>query len=440
MKKKILSILLLSAIFFSGVYIGEAINEKKHEKDIIVTNPNLITFIKTWDIVQDNFVYSLTEDKQNKMKNAAIQAMLSSIDPHSAWWDSSSKDILSEKLKGEYGGIGIRYIFDDKNKNFKVISIKKDGPADKAGIKINDILYKVNSVFYKDPNFMDDFKGKIGSKVSLQIIRDKKVYNLEMLREKINNFSVYSKIIKISQNNWLNIRITDFQETTVNDIASEIRNNWYSNKNPNYGIILDLRGSPGGLVDVSSGVSSLFLQPNQKVTSINERNNNKIDFKTVNFPTESWTKWAKSVPLIIWVDDNTASAAEILASSLRDNGRTTFIIGSSTFGKGTVQRTFPINLKEQATFTIGFYKTPTNRYLQWKGVVPDVLFEYPLDFKNELKKYHEQSINESLQPPLKEKDIEAKIKLEISKEDIDNKTSDEIYLEKTELILNRHDF
>lgn len=435
MRKKILGIVLLSCMFGFGYYLGERNNEQKHYNDFIITNPDLITIAKTWSTIEDNFAYALDKEKQEKMKDSAIQSMLSSIDPHSYWWNSTNQNKLEEKIKGEYGGIGIRYIFDGKN--VKIIAIKEKSPADKAGLKINDIILKVNDISYEAPNFNDSFKGKVGTKIILDIKRDEKDLKIEMVRRKVTNFSAYSNIETIGNDKWLNVRITEFQEKTVDDVVNEIRNHWYTNDKPNKGIILDLRGSPGGLVDVSAGVASLFLSENKKVTRIKERNNHDVVFDTIKYSTEAWTKWAKEAPLIIWVDDKTASAAEILASALKDNNRSLFVIGVPTYGKGTVQRTFPITPKEQATFTIGFYKTPSEHYLQWKGVIPDVLIKFPNEIEKNLQK--EKNMEGSLKPPIEENNDKSKIEIGISDNELKT-NNDEIYLDKTQQILKLNAF
>lgn len=439
MRKKILSIVLLGCMFGLGYNLGERNNEKKHDNDYIITNPDLITISRTWKTIEDNFAYPLDKDKQSKMKDSAIQAMLSTIDPHSYWWNAANQNKLEEKIKGEYGGIGIRYLFDDKDKNIKVIAIKEKSPADRAGLKINDIILKANDISFEDPAFYDAFKGEVGTKIILDIKRGEKDLKVEMIRRKVTNFSAYSKIETIDNNKWLNVRITEFQEKTVDDMVNEIRNHWYANDMPNKGIILDLRGSPGGLVDVSAGVASLFLTEKKNVTSIKERNNHDVVFDTVKYSTEAWTKWAKEVPLIIWVDDKTASAAEILASALKDNKRTLFVIGTTTYGKGTVQRTFPITPKEQATFTIGFYKTPDDHYLQWKGVIPDVLIKFPQEIEHERSLQKEKSIEGSLMPPVKENGNKPKIEIGISNDELKT-NSDDIYLDKTKQVLKLNAF
>lgn len=439
MRKKILNIVLLGCMFGFGYYYGVNNNEKKHNNDFIITNPNVKTIAKTWQTIEDNFAYKLDKEKENKMKDAAIQGMLLSIDPHAYWWNSSSQNILEEKLKGEYGGIGVRYLFDDIEKKYKIIAIKEKSPADKAGLKIGDIILRVNDIYYEDPSFNDAFKGEVGTTLKVDIQRDNKELKIEMKRIKVSNFSVYSKIDSIGNDKWLNIRITEFQEKTVDDMVNEIRNHWYSDNKPNKGIILDLRGSPGGLVDVSAGVASLFLPSDKKVTRIKERNNHEVAFDTIKYSTEAWTKWAKEVPLIIWVDEKTASAAEILASALKENNRTLFIIGAPTYGKGTVQRTFSITPREQATFTIGFYTTPNDHYLQWKGVIPDVKIKFPNQIEEERNLQKEKNIKDSLMPPVKQDSIKSKIEIGLSDEDL-KKSSDTIYLEKTIQILNLNTF
>jgi len=438
MKRNIIAASILLIIFGSGFYGGKLYNQKEHEADLVVRDKNMSDIVKTWSILEDNFIYPLSEKQKESMRDGAIQGMMSKIDPHSTWWNKENQETLSNKLKGEYGGVGIRYVFDKNDKSYNVIAVKQNGPADKAGIRSGDVLLKINGSSSDSVDFIDGFKGVVGSEVNIEFSHEKTIKTVKIKRENIESFGVYSTIKSLGDSDWLTIRISDFQETTVNEVASAIRDNWYKLNKDHNGIIIDLRGSPGGLVDVSSGVASLFLLPHKNVVSIETRNTEKMVFNTVAYPTEAWTRWAKETPVIIWTDKTTASAAEILVAALKENNRVRFTLGSITFGKGSVQTTLPISNDEKATLTVGFYTTPENHYLQWHGVVPDVELIYPSSIQNALNKVSEKSMDASLAPPVESHEIKSKVALRVSQEDFDSKSSDGIYQEKTAEAISKY--
>lgn len=438
MKRNIITATILLVVFGSGFYGGNLYNQKQHEADLVVKDKNMSDIVKTWGVLEDNFIYPLSEKQKESMRDGAIQGMMSKIDPHSTWWNKENQENLSNKLKGEYGGVGIRYVFDKKDKSYHVLAVKQNSPADKAGIKSGDILLKVNGIGADNADFINGFKGVVGTEIDIEFSHEKTIKTVKVKRENIESFGVYSTITSIGNSDWLTIRITDFQETTVNEVAGAIRNNWYKLDKDNNGIIIDLRGSPGGLVDVSSGVASLFLQPHKNVVNIETRNTEKMVFDTVAYPSEAWTRWAKEAPIIIWTDKTTASAAEILVAALKENNRVKFTLGSTTFGKGSVQTTLPISDNEKATLTVGFYTTPKKHYLQWHGVVPDIELVYPSSIQNALNKVSEKSMDASLAPPVESHDSKAKVALRVSQEDFDNKSGDVIYTDKTEEAINKY--
>lgn len=438
MKRNIISSAIILAVFCGGFYGGKLYNQKEHEKDLVVKDKNISDIVKTWSIIDNNFIYPLSEKQKEKMRDGAIQGMMSKIDPHSAWWNKANQETLSDKLKGEYGGVGIRYVLDKKDKSYHVIAVKKNGPADKAGIESGDILLKINGLGSDNVNFINGFRGEVGSDIEIEFSHNKVINTVKIKREKIEAFGVYSTVASIGGAEWLTIRIADFQETTVNEVAAAIRDNWYKLNKDHNGIIIDLRGSPGGLVDVSSGVASLFLPPHKNVVNIETRDSEKMVFDTVSYPTEAWTLWAKETPMIIWTDKTTASAAEILVAALKENNRVRFTLGSKTFGKGSVQTTLPVSENEKATLTVGFYTTPDKHYLQWHGVVPDVELAYPSLIQNSLNNVSEKNMVASLAPPVETHDVKPKVSLNVSQADFDDKSVDDIYIEKTAEAIEKH--
>lgn len=405
-------------LFTTGMKAGEVYTTNNFHKKMgshkKTYDPYIESVISSWEILNNDFTNVITDDKKAKIRDGMITSMLSSVDPHAVWWTQKTIEKLNNHIDGKYIGVGIK--FEKDSSGLKILSVLKGSPAENKGIVKGDHIKSVNT---KDVN-------KQYSEV-INIINDDNIKKLnleingksiEIEKHPISNFNVFSSIEDLGDNGkWLRLQVNEFQLSTVNEIVSQIRDSWYPlSKNPNNGIILDLRGSPGGVVDVSSGIASLFLPENKDIVKLQlNRTKEVIPYKTVLYPREGFTKWVKEAPLIIWCDDFSASAAEILVSGLKEQGRTAWIIGENTYGKGTIQKTFPVSGAGAMTLTVGFYKTVNNEYLQWKGVTPDVIIKYPDIIKDGIAKQKEKYLTNSLTPPYQKERKDKPIYMDLPK-------------------------
>lgn len=397
-------------LFTTGMKAGEryATNNfhKKMDNNKETYDPYIKSIVSSWEILNKDFTNIIPDDKKAQIRDNMINSMLSSIDPHAVWWNQKTIEKLNNHIDGKYIGVGIK--FEKDSSGLKILSVLKGSPADNKGIVKGEYITfvnkkDVNKQYNEVINIISDDNVK---KLNIEINNK----NIEIEKNPISNFNVFSSIEDLGDDGkWLRLQVNEFQLSTVNELVNQIRDSWYPlSKNPNNGIILDLRGSPGGVVDVSSGIASLFLPENKDIVKVHlNRSKEVIPYKTVLYPREGFTKWIKEAPLIVWCDDFSASAAEILVSGLKEQGRTAWVIGENTYGKGTIQKTFPIIGSGAMTLTVGFYKTVNNEYLQWKGVTPDVIIKYPDIIKNGIAKQKEKYLTNSLTPPY-QKEIQDK--------------------------------
>lgn len=439
--KKVGRLALYWSLFIGGAIIGSYTAQKKVE----VKEPHLKQIIAAWNLTQHEYIVPVDETMKNKMMNAAISGMVTSLDPHSEWYSKEDAKKLNDLLKGQYGGIGIRFQLTDKGAVIR--EVKENGPADKQNIKPGDTILEVNHVKIDERALsLDIWQGKIGSEMNIKIKRKNQLQPeaVTLKRENISGFEVLSEIKKLSNNkNWLRIQVKDFQETTLEEVAFHVRNLWAFAKNENTsleGIILDLRGSPGGLVPASAGLASLFLTENKDIVNVNMHGKQVDTLKTINLVKEPWSDWLKSAPLIVWDNKATASAAEILLAALKENDRISFILGDQTFGKGTVQTIHEMQNGGQIKISSAWYTTPKGHYIQGNGVLPDYQISYPEEVEKQLAVYSENKLKGYLISPNSEDKPQniIKEKISINKEDL--KTEDSVlewYWKQTDSIVNK---
>ena len=314
----------------------------------------------------------------NKLIESAINGMLAGLDPHSSYMDLTSFKDMQAETSGEFGGLGVEITMEDGL--IKVVTLFDEAPAAKAGILANDLIVKVDD----DPvqgmtlnQAVEKMRGRANTKVKLTIMRkgqDKPV-EVSLTREIIRVRSVRSKV---DGDDVGYIRMTQFSEQTTDglkkaiaDITGKVSNDKLK------GYILDLRNNPGGLLDEAISVSSAFIQRGEIVST---RGRNLEE--TQRF-TAKGGDLTKGKPLIVLINGGSASASEIVAGALQDQKRAT-ILGSRSFGKGSVQTIIPLGPNIGALrLTTARYYTPSGRSIQAKGIVPDieVLQDLPDDIK-----------------------------------------------------------
>jgi len=344
----------------------------------------LRAFSEVFGRIKSDYVEPVTD---KKLINEAINGMLSGLDPHSAYLDAEAFKELQVGTQGEFGGLGIEVSMEDGL--VKVISPIEDTPAYHAGIKSGDLIVKLDDILVKGLTLNDAVKrmrGKPGSKITLTIIRkdEPKPLTISLVRAVIKVQSVKSKLVDPGYGF---VRITQFQEHTGENLATALETLIKQNQEPLKGLVLDLRNDPGGLLTGAVGVSAAFLAKDalvvytegriedakMRLTASPEnylRGNGKSDYLK-NLPDS-----IKSVPLVVLVNGGSASASEIVAGALQDHKRAV-IMGTQTFGKGSVQTVLPLGNNTAIKLTTARYYTPGGRSIQAKGIVPDILVEDP---------------------------------------------------------------
>ena len=368
------------------------------EKEAKVGLPieELRTFAEVYSAIKQGYVEPV-EDKA--MINNAISGMLSNLDPHSAYLDPDAFKDLQVGTQGEFGGLGIEVGMEDGL--VKVVSPIEDTPAYRAGIKSGDLIFKLDDTPVKGLTLNDAVKkmrGKPKTPITLSILRkgEAKPLEITLVREVIKVQSVKSKIVEPGFG-W--VRITQFQENTTADLVKHLATLY--KQGPLQGLVLDLRNDPGGLLNSAIGVSSVFLPPDVKIVSTDGRTADaKQEFLarpqdylrgTREDPLKGLPIEVKKVPMVVLVNSGSASASEIVAGALQDYRRAV-VLGTQTFGKGSVQSVVPLPGNAAIKLTTARYYTPQGRSIQAKGIVPDIVVE--------------ETPNGSQSPRIREADLE----------------------------------
>jgi len=317
------------------------------------------------------------EDK--KLLSEAIGGMVASLDPHSVYLDQKAFRDMREAVQGKFVGVGVEISNEDGY--IKVVSPIEDTPAFKAGVKPGDLITRIDNVPVRNMSSDDAIKrmrGKVGSKVTLTIARpgEDKPWVVPLARQEIKVQSVKAKIVEPGYA-W--VRISQFQENTLEDLAKKTRE-LYAEQPDIKGLVLDLRNDPGGLLPGAIGVSAAFLaQPDQVIVSTKGQlsDSNQAFYGRREFyaqrgdPLASMPAGLKTVPMVVLVNGGSASASEIVAGALQDYQRA-IVMGSRTFGKGSVQTLRQLSTDTAIKLTTARYYTPKGRPIQATGIEPDL--------------------------------------------------------------------
>lgn len=341
-------------------------------------------FSEVFGRIKSDYVEPVTD---KKLITEAITGMLNGLDPHSAYLDAEAYKELQVGTHGEFGGLGIEVGMEDGL--VKVISPIEDTPAFNAGIKSGDLIIKLDDTLVKGMTLNDAVKrmrGKPGSKLVLTIVRKEEPRPLvvTLVRAVIKVQSVKSKLIEPGYGF---VRITQFQELTGDNLATALENLTKQNEGALKGLVLDLRNDPGGLLTSAVGVSAAFLAKDALVVYTEGRTEDakmRLTASPENYLRgrgkddylKNLPESIKSVPLVVLVNAGSASASEIVAGALQDHKRAV-IMGTQTFGKGSVQTILPLGNNTAIKLTTARYYTPGGRSIQAKGIVPDILVEDP---------------------------------------------------------------
>ncbi|HJD65339.1 MAG TPA: S41 family peptidase [Rickettsia endosymbiont of Diachasma alloeum] len=398
---------LIIALFFTINFVSvfAATKEETKEPENKITNEEAYKqFQEVFERIEKDYVQ--VPNKQ-KMIDEAINGMLNSLDPHSSYYTDADLEDIFTFTKGEFGGIGVEIMYDSGA--IKIISPIDDLPAFKAGLKGGDYIVGVNDelVSTLGPNkAVKEMRGTPGTKVKLLVIKEEesKPQEIELVRE-----TVKIKPIKahLEKGNIAYIRIITFNESTISELKTAIKKLKTDSKDDIKGIILDLRNNAGGILDQAIAVSDYFIDSGIIVSTKGRTATSESETKANKFSLK-----APKVPMIVLINGNSASASEIVAGALQDHKRA-IILGTTSFGKGSVQSLTQINQRAAVKLTIAKYYTPSGRSIQAEGIEPDIIIEPAKVEYPEVKKIDKRFSESSLKNYLKndtEKDNSSKNK------------------------------
>lgn len=343
------------------------------DKTQVVNDDDINRFTNTIVLIKDFYVQP-TGDKA--LLDDAIRGMINGLDPHSEYLDSEAYKSLLMTTSGEFGGIGIEVTPDFGI--LKIVTPMDDTPAAKAGIKAGDYIVAIDGKLVSEMSLqdaVDKMRGKAGSQVILTVLRkgEKLPLTFKLTREVIHIVSVKSKML---DNNFGYVRITQFQEPTAKLMHDAILDLKSKNQGRLNGIVLDLRNNPGGLLETAVQVVNNFLDSK----SLNNKYKDLIVYTEGRLPEAQYSAKAtgadilNGAPIVILINGGSASASEIVAGALQDYHRA-LIVGSTSFGKGSVQTVIPLDKTHALKLTTALYHTPSGKVIQNVGIIPDVRIE-----------------------------------------------------------------
>ena len=381
MKSKLSKAGLVSLGLVGGILISLQLSAVAERSAAPLPIDELRSFTEVYGRVKNDYVEAV-DDKE--LIEEAINGMLSGLDPHSAYLNEEAFKEMKVGTQGEFGGLGIEVSMEDGF--VKVVAPIEDTPAWNAGLKSGDLIIKLDESNVKGMTLNDAVKlmrGKPGTDIVLTIVRkgEPQPQTITVTRDIIQILSVKYRML---EEDYAYFRVTQFQEHTGEKLGQAIEKLFAENEGPMKGMILDLRNDPGGLLTASIGVSAAFLQKDKLVVYTEGRTNDarmrmyarpefyargpKGDY-LANVPEA-----AKTVPMVVLVNGGSASASEIVAGALQDHRRAV-IMGTQTFGKGSVQTILPLGNGTAIKLTTARYFTPSGQSIQAKGITPDIIVE-----------------------------------------------------------------
>ena len=358
--KTSLSLLAVTAVIATASPGTSA--EKDKEKDRSETYKLLELFGDVFERVRSDYVEQVSDEA---LIEAAVRGMLADLDPHSAFLNSKNFRDMQVQTKGEFGGLGIEVTME--NGYVKVVSPIDDTPAFRAGIKAGDLITHLNGEHVQGltlPQAVDKMRGPINSDITLTLRRETKSFDVTLTRDKIRIQSVRSR----TEGNVGYVRITSFSEQTekgLNEAVGKIKTEVGDKL---VGYVLDLRNNPGGLLDQAVQVADAFLEKGEIVSTRGRIQENAQRFHATPGDVTG------GMPVVVLINGGSASASEIVAGALQDHRRAV-VLGTKSFGKGSVQTIIPLGRNGAIKLTTQRYYTPSGTSIQAKGIDPDIAVE-----------------------------------------------------------------
>ncbi len=318
-------------------------------------------FGEVFDRVRSDYVEPVSDDK---LIESALNGMLTSLDPHSSYMNAKSFDDMKIQTKGEFGGLGIEVTMD--NGLVKVVSPIDETPAAKAGVKPGDYISEIDGVAVMGMTLqeaVDKMRGPVGSSVKITILREgaKEPIIVNIKRDLIKIQSVRSR----AEDDVVYLRVTSFSENTANNMVAAFEKEKKAIGGKLKGVVLDLRNNPGGLLDQAIEISDAFLDHGEIVSTRSRKSEDSRRYSAK--PGDV----ADGLPLVVLINEGSASASEIVAGALKDHKRAV-VLGVKSFGKGSVQTVIPIDGHGAIRLTTARYYTPSGISIQAKGITPDI--------------------------------------------------------------------
>ena len=320
------------------------------------------SFTAVYSLVKQAYVENVDD---HQLMQAAIRGLLAGLDPHSEYLDRKQIDDLTEDTTGSYNGLGIEVV--QVEGTLRVIAPIDDSPAERAGVKAGDTIVRIDGKTVQSDDLdgaVGRLRGKVGSEIKLSVVHEGQIdpVDLTLKREVIRVASVRGRLLEPG---YAYVRVSQFQADTGMQLHRRIERLQKDNKAPLQGLVLDLRSNPGGLLTSAVEVSDIFLSDGVIVTTKGRLKEADLSFHAS--PGDA----LNGAPLVVLVDNGTASAAEIVAGALKDNHRA-LLMGRRTFGKGSVQTVLPLDADHAVKLTTARYYTPNGGSIQAAGIQPDI--------------------------------------------------------------------
>ena len=356
--------LLMGLLLGLGLGVGQAVLADRATSQKVPLD-DIRNFVEILERVKQEYVEPV--DESTLMQNA-IRGMLSGLDPHSSYLDASEFKEMQINTSGRFGGLGIEVQMEDGF--VKVVTPIDDTPAARAGLQPGDLIIKLDDTQVKGLSLTDAvnrMRGEPGSQIRLTILREKQdaPFVVTLTRDVINVQSVKRRLLEPGYGY---VRITQFRNDAGKDLEDALSKLVAENKAPLRGLVLDLRNNPGGLLTAAVEVTDVFQDSGLVVYTQGREKTSRQDFPSK--PGDS----LRGAPMVVLVNGGSASASEIVAGALQDNKRA-LVVGTRTFGKGSVQTVLPLPSGDAIKLTTARYYTPGGRSIQAEGIDPDIALQ-----------------------------------------------------------------